>query len=54
MKPLPESRLEFEGVEIDERILKYYSNNNVSRFVYNRPNARGHTDRDNEFKVSAL
>ncbi|KAF2367981.1 DHR-1 domain [Trinorchestia longiramus] len=50
VKPVPEPRPEFEGVEIDERILKYYNNNNVSRFIYNRPNARGHTDKDNEFK----
>ncbi|XP_018019941.1 dedicator of cytokinesis protein 4 [Hyalella azteca] len=50
VKPVPEPRPEFEGVEIDERVLKYYNNNNVYKFIYNRPNARGHTDKDNEFK----
>ncbi|KAG7153404.1 Dedicator of cytokinesis protein 3-like, partial [Homarus americanus] len=40
----------FDGVEVDERILKYYSNNQVRRFVYDRPTYRGPADKDNEFK----
>ena len=50
VKPVPESRREFEGVEVDERILQYYVNNHVTKFVYNRPNSRGQQDKDNEFK----
>ncbi|XP_071543136.1 dedicator of cytokinesis protein 3 isoform X3 [Panulirus ornatus] len=50
VKTLPEANPMFEGAEVDERILKYYSNNHVRRFVYDRPFYRGPADKDNEFK----
>ncbi|KAK8389640.1 hypothetical protein O3P69_008971 [Scylla paramamosain] len=50
VKALPEINPLFEGVEVDERILKYYSNNHVRQFVYDRPTHRGPADKDNEFK----
>lgn len=51
MKALPEINPLFDGVEVDERILKYYYNNHVRQFVYDRPTYRGPADKDNEFKV---
>ncbi|MCL4132478.1 UNVERIFIED_CONTAM: hypothetical protein GTU68_029436, partial [Idotea baltica] len=50
VKPKSEPRPELEGLEVDERILKYYSNNQVRRFVLDRPTHRGPIDKDNEFK----
>ncbi|XP_045606392.1 dedicator of cytokinesis protein 3 isoform X3 [Procambarus clarkii] len=50
VKTLSEPNPMFDGVEVDERILKYYSNNHVRRFVYDRPTYRGPADKDNEFK----
>lgn len=51
VKALPEINPMFDGVEVDERILKYYYNNHVRQFVYDRPTYRGPADKDNEFKV---
>lgn len=51
VKALPEISPLFDGVEVDERILKYYYNNHVRQFVYDRPTHRGPADKDNEFKV---
>lgn len=51
MKALPEVNPLFDGLEVDERILKYYSNNHVRQFVYDRPTHRGPADKENEFKV---
>ena len=51
MKALPEINPLFDGVEVDERILKYYYNNHVRQFVYDRPTHIGSADKDNEFKV---
>ncbi|MPC55393.1 Dedicator of cytokinesis protein 3 [Portunus trituberculatus] len=50
VKALPEINPLFDGVEVDERILKYYSNNHVRQFVYDRPTHRGPADKENEFK----
>ncbi|XP_050737687.1 dedicator of cytokinesis protein 3-like isoform X2 [Eriocheir sinensis] len=50
VKALPEINPLFDGVEVDERILKYYYNNHVRQFVYDRPTHRGPADKDNEFK----
>ncbi|KAK4293650.1 hypothetical protein Pmani_033668 [Petrolisthes manimaculis] len=50
VKAVPEANPMFDGVEVDERILKYYSNNHVRHFVYDRPTHRGPADKDNEFK----
>lgn len=52
VKAVPEANPMFDGVEVDDRILKYYSNNHVRHFVYDRPTYRGPADKDNEFKVS--
>ncbi|KAB7505587.1 Dedicator of cytokinesis protein 2, partial [Armadillidium nasatum] len=50
VKPLAEPRSEFDGVEVDERILKYYNNNQIKKFILDRPVHRGQIDKDNEFK----
>lgn len=51
MKAVPEPNPKFEGIEVDERILKYYTVNHVRHFVYDRPTYRGPADKENEFKV---
>ncbi|XP_042868283.1 dedicator of cytokinesis protein 3-like isoform X2 [Penaeus japonicus] len=50
VKAVPEPNLKFEGIEVDERILKYYTVNHVRHFVYDRPTYRGPADKENEFK----
>ncbi|XP_037792049.1 dedicator of cytokinesis protein 4-like [Penaeus monodon] len=50
VKAVPEPNPKFEGIEVDERILKYYTVNHVRHFVYDRPTYRGPADKENEFK----
>ncbi|XP_066947355.1 dedicator of cytokinesis protein 3 isoform X4 [Macrobrachium rosenbergii] len=50
VKPIPEPNPKFDGLEVDERILKYYAVNHVRCFFYDRATYRGGADKDNEFK----
>ncbi|XP_064489712.1 dedicator of cytokinesis protein 3-like isoform X2 [Ornithodoros turicata] len=49
-KPIPESRPEFEGQNIPDKILNYYLVNDVSIFQFDRPIHKEPVDKDNEFK----
>jgi len=50
VKPVPESRQEFEGFEVPEKIMIYYLVNDVKRFTFDRPIHKGPIDKENEFK----
>ena len=50
VKPVPESRQEFEGFEVPEKIMVYYLVNDVKRFTFDRPIHKGPIDKENEFK----
>ncbi|CAL4062202.1 unnamed protein product, partial [Meganyctiphanes norvegica] len=51
VKPVPEPNPQFEGVEVDDCILMYYSSNQLTKFLYDRPVHKGVQDKENEFKT---
>ncbi|XP_076035833.1 dedicator of cytokinesis protein 3-like isoform X2 [Oratosquilla oratoria] len=50
VKPVAAPKPEFDGGEVDERILKYYMVNHIKHFTYDRPTYRGQPDKENEVK----
>lgn len=50
VRPFAEPRAEFEGIDVPDKILKYYQSNDVRTFIYDRPIHKGPVDKENEFK----
>ncbi|KAI1296790.1 Dedicator of cytokinesis protein 4 [Halotydeus destructor] len=49
-KPIADTRPEFDGHEVPEKVTAYYLVNDVKTFVYDRPIHKGPMDKENEFK----
>lgn len=51
VKPIPEPNPIFSGIEIPDKIARFYHVNEVRRFKFDRVVHKGLIDKDNEFKV---